>query len=177
MPVAVRDVMTRSVVSVRPDASIAEAAQKMVAHQISGLPVIDEAGKLVGIVTDRDLLRREKGQSRSERPRWLDFLIGPEPPQRAFMPFHERRVSEVMTAEPLTVAEDAPLQAAVRLMEQHQLKRLPVMRGDRIVGIIARGDLIRALAMKIIKVQATNNAVQRDRLLELERQAWMHRIR
>jgi CBS domain-containing protein len=82
-----------------------------------------------------------------------------------------------MTAAPITVDEDASLQAAVQLMELHQFKRLPVMRGDRVVGIIARGDLVRALAMKMVKVRATDDVARRDRLLELERQAWMYRIR
>lgn len=168
------DVMTRTVVSVRPDASIGDAARLMVTRQISGLPVIDEAGALVGIVTDRDLLRRDNIESRAARPVWLAFLLGPEPPAGAA--WRERPVAEVMTVNPVTVDEEAPLETAVRLMEEHQFKRLPVMRDGRVVGVIARGDLVRALAKKPLLPQAEDDPARRTRLRELERLAWMYRL-
>jgi len=168
-----RDVMTREVVTIRPDASILEAARLMLEHRISGLPVVDEGGTLVGIVSERDLLRRDGG----EPPEWVELLIGAEQLERQYAQSRTRAVAEVMTADPATIAADAPLEKAVRLMEQHRIKRLPVMADGRLVGIIARPDLVRAFASGLIRPPATEDAARRARMVELEKHFWTHRTK
>ncbi len=167
--------MTQRVVSVGPDASIADAARLMLEHRVSGLPVLNEAGELVGIVTERDLLRHDGGGRPVRRPEWLEFVVEPQQLPRQW---HDRPVAEVMTPAPVTIPADASVEAAGRLMEQHRVKRLPVMRANRVVGIIARSDLVRALAYGLLKTAAkAEDAARRARMIELEKQFWVHRSR
>ena len=104
-----KDVMTRSVVTIEPDATVLQAVRLMLQRQISGLPVVDKAGTLVGIVTEGDLLRRAETGTQRKRPRWLEFLIGPGRLASEYAHTHGRRIDEVMTPDPRTVGEDAPL--------------------------------------------------------------------
>jgi len=171
----VRDVMTRKVICVPADASVLEAGELMALNDISGLPVVDSQGRLVGIVTERDFLRVEKTAD-SNRPRWFQALSGQSStPER----FGKRRVADVMTPNPATVDEDTLLDDVVRIIESRDIKRLPVMRDDQLVGVISRGDLIRAL---VESIRSGSGAVKeseavRARLTEVERQAWLHRTR
>src|SRR4249919_3017941 len=134
----VRDIMTSPVVSVAPDSTVLEAIRIMLLRHISGLPVVDKDGKLVGIVTEGDFLRRAETGTERRRPRWLEFLLGPGRLADEYTHAHGRTVAEVMTRDPRTIAEDTPLEQAVQLMEKHRIKRLPVMRGDQVVGIVSR---------------------------------------
>lgn len=170
----VSSVMTRAVIAVEPDASIADAARLMVEHRISGLPVVDRDGNLKGVVTEQDFLREG---DKPQRPRWLEFAIGHLPFTSVFARFHERKVADVMSSNPVTIAADAPLEAAVRLIEQHDIKRLPVMQDGRMVGIIARADLVRALAHAMRREAASDDAALRDHLVDLERRSWQRFIR
>lgn len=138
--------MTRDVISVRADASIVEAANLMLRHHISGLPVVDEAGRLTGIVTESDFLRRSEIGTGRKRPGWLQFLAGPGGSGADFVHEHGRKVDEVMTRSPLTVGEDTTLEEIVHLMEKNNVKRLPVMRKNALVGIVSRANLLRAVA-------------------------------
>jgi CBS-domain-containing membrane protein len=139
-------IMTRQVLSVGPDTPVLEAANTMLQQHISGLPVIDKSGKLVGIVSEGDFIRRAEIGTGSQHGRWLKFLIGPGKSASEFVHEQGRKVSEVMTPEPYTVVEDTPLEDIVQLMEKKNIKRLPVMRGDAIVGIVTRSNLLRAVA-------------------------------
>jgi CBS domain-containing protein len=170
-----KDVMTRQVISVAPDASILEALRLMLANKISGLPVVDQKGGLLGIVTEGDFLRRAETGTERRRPRWLEFLLGPGMIASDYVQSHARRVDEVMTPNVWTVSEDAPLGDIVALMEKHRIKRLPVVRGDELVGIVSRANLLRALAGvagEIAPGPKTDEAI-RDRVLaELKAQSW-----
>src|SRR3972149_7468972 len=115
----------------------------MLQRQISGLPVVDKAGTLVGIVTEGDLLRRAETGTQRKRPRWLEFLIGPGRLASEYAHTHGRRIDEVMTPDPHTVGEDAPLDEVVRLMERDRGKRLPGGRGRKLVGTGSRASLLR----------------------------------
>lgn len=117
------DVMTRRVVSVKPNTSLVEAAQLMIQNRISGLPVLDEQGKLVGMVTEGDLLRRVETGTERYRPRWLEFLIGPGRLATEYVHTHGRKIQEVMTTHPETIVEETPLNAVVLLMERKRIKR------------------------------------------------------
>jgi CBS domain-containing protein len=171
------DVMTRRVVSVQADASILAAAELMLQNKISGLPVVDPEERLVGVVTERDFLRQPDGKAAHARPRWSEVVIGPTRSADVYAGSHTFKVAEVMTADPRTVAEDTPVEDIVRLMEQHQIKRVPVLREGRLVGIIARADLMRALVRVIRQRPANNDVAMSRRLIELEKRYWAHRTK
>ena len=139
-------IMTRQVLSVGPDTPVLEAANVMLQQHISGLPVIDKSGKLVGVVSEGDFIRRAEIGTGRKRGRWLQFLIGPGKSAMEFVREQGRRVSEVMTPEPYTITEDTQLEDIVQLMEKRNIKRLPVLRGDAVVGIVTRSNLLQAVA-------------------------------
>lgn len=145
MNMQVRDVMTRNVISVSADQSVLEAAQLMLKNRISGLPVTDATGEPIGIVTEGDFLRRGELGTQRQRPKWLEFLMGPGRIAAEYVHTAGRRINEVMTPEPLTVTEDDSLETVVELMERHHVKRLPVLRDGRLVGIVSRANLVNAL--------------------------------
>jgi CBS domain-containing protein len=137
-------IMTRAVVTVTPDSTILEAADIMLKHHVSGLPVVDAAGKLVGIVSEGDFIRRSEIGTQRKRSRWLKFLMGTDATQ--YVREHGRKVSEVMTRDPLTIAEEATLEEIVNAMEANGIKRMPVMRDGKLVGIVSRANLLHAVA-------------------------------
>ena len=138
-------IMTKDVITVGRDTSIVEAARLMLEHHISGLPVLDDH-KLIGIVSEGDFLRRSEIGTQRRRPRWLQFFIGPGREASEFVHQSGRKVGEVMTHDPVTVTEDAGLAELVSLMEKNDVKRLPVVRGERLVGIVTRANLLQAVA-------------------------------
>lgn len=139
------DVMTVGVAHIRPDAPIEEAARLMLRCRISGLPVVDEYGKLVGIVTERDLLR-QKGDSNQDRPQWLEFMLGSDAWDARAGTARLLSVSDVMTTDVKSVSEDAPVLDVADLMHRCDIKRVPVIKDGKMVGIISRADLLRGLA-------------------------------
>lgn len=170
-----RDVMTSPVVSIEPDGSVLEAVRIMLQRHISGLPVIDKEGRLVGIVTEGDFLRRAETGTQRRRPRWLEYLIGPGRLAEEYTHSHGRKVDQIMTADPVIVSEDASLDEVVRTMEKHRIKRLPVVRGEEVVGIVSRANLVHALAgfAREVKPTAASDEAIRDHVMaELAGQAW-----
>jgi len=139
------DIMTRRVISIGPDASIFEAARLMLQNRISGLPVVDPTGVLIGMVTEGDFLRRAETRTERHRPRWLEFMLGPGRAAADFTLSHGRKVEEVMSNSPHSVSEDTTLDNIVSLMERHRIKRVPVTRDARLVGIVSRANLMRAM--------------------------------
>src|ERR1700751_5709828 len=119
-----RDVMTWGIVSVETDSSIGRAARLMLEHKISGLPVVDAKGSLVGIVTEGDFLRRDEIGTQRRRPRWLEFVIGPGRLATEYVHASGRKVSEIMTPNPRTVTPDTPLEEIVNTMERCRIKRV-----------------------------------------------------
>jgi predicted transcriptional regulator len=118
----------------------------MLRTHISGLPVLDEAGNLVGIVSQSDFLRRSEIGTGRKRPAWLQFLIGPNKAAADFVRERGRKVEDVMTEEPVTVGEDTPLEELVAVMEKKGIKRLPVVSGRILKGIVTRSNLLQAVA-------------------------------
>ena len=139
-------IMTRPVITVTPETPIVEAANIMLQRHVSGLPVVDGSGKLVGIVSEGDFMRRSEIGTQRRRGRWLKLILGPGKAATDFVHEHGGKVGEVMTPEPLTVTEDTALEEIVRLMEKHGIKRLPVVRGEQIVGIVSRANLLQSVA-------------------------------
>ena len=170
-----KDVMTRRVFSIEPNAGVLQAVRLMLQHKISGLPVVEAGGALVGIVTEGDFLRRAETATERKRPRWLEFLLGPGRLADDYVHSHARKVADVMTPEPRTITEDTPLEEIVQLMEKHGIKRLPVVRGKTLVGIVSRANLLHALASMAPSAPApaaTDGAIRERLLTELEREKW-----
>src|SRR5450631_1823744 len=151
-------VMTRDVISIAPDMTVLQAARLMLQHHISGLPVIDKAGKLVGVLSEGDFLRRQETRTEKRRSRWLEFLMGPGRIAAEYTHSHGSKVSEVMTDEVQTVGEDTPLEDMVELMERHRIKRVPVLRANKVVGIVTRSNLMHAM----VSIARTVPAVAKD---------------
>lgn len=139
-------VMTKDVVAVTPHTTIEEAARIMLQMHISGLPVIDDAGNLVGVVSESDFLRRSEMGTGRRHAAWLKFFTGPAQAAAEFVHERGRKVEDVMTRQVISVQEETSLADLVDLMEGHDIKRVPVMRGNAPVGIVTRTNLLQAMA-------------------------------
>lgn len=172
----VKDVMSTKLISVSPDATIAEAIALMVKEHISGLPVVGADGHLAGVVSEGDFLRRIETGTQPHRRRWLEWLFDPGSQAEEYARSRGRKVSEVMTAEPVTIEENADLAEAADLMEQRHVKRLPVLRGEQVVGIVTRSDLMRALVGFVTPAYedtiTTDEEIRKAVLAELKSQSW-----
>src|SRR6516164_2770080 len=135
----VSDVMTKRVISISPETSVFVAIRLMLKHHVSGLPVIDNHGKLVGILSEGDLLRRGEIETERRRSVWLDALFGPADGAADYVHSHGLAVKDVMTRDPITVTENTTLDEVVRLMENRNVKRLPVLGDGKVIGIVSRG--------------------------------------
>jgi len=169
------DVMTRGVISIDPDATVLQAARLMLQHRISGLPVIDKNGNLVGVLSEGDFLRRRETKTERRRSRWLEFLMGPGKIASEYTHSHGSKVSEVMTTQVQTVDENASLEDIVELMEHHRIKRVPVLCGSEVVGIVTRSNLMHAMVSLARKAppQAMDDAAIREQLLaEMAKEKW-----
>jgi CBS domain-containing protein len=172
----VRDVMTPRVISIETDAPIMRAVRLMMQNRISGLPVVGPKGDLIGIVTEGDFIRRGEIGTQRRRSRWLEFLIGPGRLADEYVHARGRKVAEVMTREPVTVTEDTPLDEVVRLMEQHRIRRLPVVREGKLVGIVTRANIMHALVSLAAGAKAPpagdDAAIREQILAECSKQPW-----
>ncbi|MBZ0259764.1 MAG: CBS domain-containing protein [Hyphomicrobiales bacterium] len=134
-----KDLMTSKVVTVGPGYSIWHAAQRMLDHDVSGLPVVDDSGRVAGMLTQGDLLHRiELGAETAP--------VAPEQRLGAYVKAHSWNVGDVMTATVISVQEETPIHAVATLMDRHRIRRMPVVREGKLVGIISRKDLLRVIA-------------------------------
>ncbi len=134
-----KDLMTSKVVTVGTGNSIWHAAQKMLDHDVSGLPVVDDSGRLAGMLTQGDLLHRiELGTETA--------AVAPEERLGAYVRAHSWNVGDVMTATVISAGEETPIHAVATLMDRHRIRRMPVVRDGKLVGIISRKDLLRVIA-------------------------------
>ena len=175
----VKDVMTPNVICIGADEPVLKAARLMLQNRISGLPVIDKDGELVGIVTEGDFLRRSELGTQRRRPKWLEFILGPGRLAQEYTRSAGRKVEEVMTPDPRTIGVDETLEAVVDTMERHHVKRLPVTRSGRVVGIISRANLMHALASlsRDAKSSSGSDSAIRDKILAaIGKQDWAPRI-
>ncbi|MFZ0399536.1 MAG: CBS domain-containing protein [Pseudolabrys sp.] len=169
------DVMTIAVISADPDATVLQAARYMLQHHISGLPVIDKTRKLVGIVSEGDFLRRRETHTDRRRSRWLEFLMGPGKMAAEYTHSHGSKVAEVMTRKVYSVGEDATLEDIVELMERHRIKRVPVLRGQNVIGIVTRSNLMHAmvsLARTEPRAAKGDTTIREKLLAELQKEEW-----
>jgi CBS domain-containing protein len=169
------DVMTRDVISITPDATVLQAARLMLQHHISGLPVVDKDGKLVGVLSEGDFLRRNETRTEHKRSRWLEFLMGPGRMAAEYSHSHGSKVAEVMTGDVQTVEEVTPLEDIVDLMERKRIKRVPVVCGGELIGIVTRSNLMHAMVSMARGAQpiAKGDAAIRETLLaEFQKEVW-----
>lgn len=159
-----RDIMTTSVVTVSPETDIAEAVKLMLDRQISGVPVIDDTGRLIGILTEGDLMRRAELDT-GRQSWWINPISSPEQEAKAYVKAHGLKVKDVMTREVVTINEQEPLDRIAMVFEERGIKRTPVMRSGKVVGIVSRANLLRSLATKKISDPAPSDSQIRSAIL------------
>jgi CBS domain-containing protein len=141
-----KDVMTREVCTVKPDTSVGEIARMLVKRRISAVPVLDDKGKLCGIVSEGDLLRRAETGTERRRSWWLEMLSDNRDLAHDYVKAHGLTAKDVMTPTVVTVSEDTDLAQIAGLLERNRIKRVPVMRQGAVAGIVSRANLLQALA-------------------------------
>jgi CBS domain-containing protein len=168
-------IMTRNVVSVTPEHTVFQAASLMLQNHISGLPVVDEAGAVVGVVSEGDFLRRSEIGTSRKRSRLLSFIFGHGREAEDYVHERGRKVSEVMTPSPITVGEDTSLSELVSVMERNKIKRVPVVRHGKLVGIVSRSNLIQtlvSLADDVPDPTADDDYIRQRIIDEIEKHEW-----
>jgi CBS domain-containing protein len=172
------DVMQRELITAKAEMTIDDAVRLMVVNRISGLPVVDTTGAVVGLISEGDLLRRTELGTEARTSSWIGWLAGQGRAAHAYVREHARKVGEVMTTPVVTVTPDTALADVVALMESRHIKRVPVVQDGRLVGLLTRSDLMRALAglLPQADTRPVADAELRRRLLDsLREQKWAPR--
>src|SRR5262245_45135205 len=142
------DVMVANVITVAPETSLREVADILLTNRISGVPVLGRNNELVGIISEGDLLRRAETGTERRRSWWLELLIGSTPLAAEYVKTHARTVADVMTTTVVTATPDTPLRDIAALMEKNSIKRVPIVKNRKVVGIVSRANLVQALASR-----------------------------
>jgi CBS domain-containing protein len=172
------DIMTRAVITTTTDTQLVDVVRTMIRHRISGIPVLDASGAVVGIITEGDLLHRAETRTEKQHSRLAGLLLAPGHLADEYARSHGRNVGEVMSQEVVSVAPETPLAEIVALMESRRIKRLPVLENRKLVGIVSRADLLRALVELLPKAPAagvSDAEIRRLILAEIDRQSWAPR--
>lgn len=143
-----RDVMTGSVVSVGPDAGVQDIARLLLERRISAVPVVDDRNRVIGMVSEGDLMRRPESRTEAHASWWLDLLGGPEERARLYLKSHGLTARDVMTRKVVAVGENTPLEEIATLLERNRIKRVPVLRGGKLAGIVSRANLLHGLVAR-----------------------------
>ena len=172
-----RDVMVSPVITVGEHDTVRDLARLLIAKRISAVPVVDGGGKLVGIVTEADLMRR--AEAGTERPQswWLSLLLGDRAIAADYVKSHATKVKDIMTRDVKTADPEAPLHEIADLLEENHIKRVPIVsKGGDLVGIVSRANIIQVVASAKPKLEINlPDATIREKLLdELKRQPWAH---
>ncbi|HXY58494.1 MAG TPA: CBS domain-containing protein [Methylocystis sp.] len=160
------DVMAAKLVTARESTTIAEAARLMSEHDVSALPVVDESGRLVGVVSEADLLRRSEIGTEIARPWWQEALLPAFLLAKDFVRAHGREVRDVMSTPVVSAPPTASLGEIATLMERHRIKRIPIVEEGRLVGVVSRANLVQALAS--VQVAPAGAAIDVDRAIRAE---------
>ena len=156
------DVMTTGVITVSPDTAILDVAHLLLDRRISAVPVVDEAGKLMGIVSEGDLIHRDENRTERKGHWWQALIENRTDAARAYSRAHGRHARDVMTEKVLTVSEDTPLADIADMLERHRIKRVPVVTGGKVVGVVSRANLLQALVARPIEPVPDTVAVPDD---------------
>jgi CBS domain-containing protein len=167
------DVMTPDVISAAPDTRLLELVRLMLDHHVSALPIV-ENGRVVGIVSEGDLLRRAEIGTEPRPSRWLELVTSTDRLAADYSRSHGRKAGEMMTHDVITVADTTPIAEIAHLLEARRIKRVPVIRDGRLVGIVSRRNLLQALATRLSAppVTADDRTIRDAFHTELRRQAW-----
>ena len=167
------EIMTRDVITVSPQTPIREAARLMADHAISGLPVVDGQGQLVGVLSEGDLILRQKARPRV--PWWRAFFQDGEQLAREYQKAAGTTVAEVMTKSAISVSPDLPIEAAALILDQRRIRRVPVVAAGRVVGIVSRGDLVKVLARAPSRVEkpASDHQLVSEMRARLASEPWV----
>jgi CBS domain-containing protein len=173
-----RDVMVAPVVTVKPSDSVMDVAKIFLERRISAVPVVEESGKIVGIISEGDLMHRSEAGTERRRPWWLRVFVGEETLAVDYVKAHARKVADVMTRDVVTATPDTPLHEIASLLEKHSIKRVPIVSNGQLVGIVSRANLIQAVASarKGLEIPLTDAAVRDKVLARLKEQPWAHTL-
>lgn len=162
-----KDIMTTAVVTATPETPVIEIARRLLKRRISALPVVDTEGRVVGIVSEGDLMRQPQAGGPRPRSWWIALVTGTEDQARDFLKSHGRLARDVMTSNPVTVGEDASLEEIATLLEKRRIKRVPVLREGRLVGIVSRANLLQGIVARQHAPQASaDDRVLRERVTD-----------
>jgi CBS domain-containing protein len=172
-----RDVMTLAVFTVKPTTSVKDVARLFMEQRISAVPVVDDQGKIVGIVSEGDLVHRSEISTERRHPWWLDLMAGDEfLTAEEYIKAHAKRVADIMTRNVITAKPDTPLHEIAETLEKYGIKRLPIVRDGKLVGIVSRANLVQAIATSGSKldVPLSDTTVREKLLADLNEQKWGH---
>jgi CBS domain-containing protein len=170
------DLMTREVVTAGPEMPLEEAIGLMFEHRVSGLPVVGNDGLLVGLLTERNLLHRAETGTDGHWLNWLEAIVAPGQIAERYVRTHGHRVGDVMTRDFPSVPGSCPLDKIVQLMEAKNVRRVPIVEDGRLVGIISRSDLVRALGLKLRRAaegSKRDDEIRDSIVRELSRNKWI----
>jgi CBS domain-containing protein len=160
------DVMVRDVITVKPDDKVADAVELLSTYDISALPVVDDNRRIVGILSEADLIQREEIGTQNQHQRWLEAILPASKLAKEFAKSHGQRVEEVMTTRVVAASENTSLSEIAKLLEKHRIKRIPIVEEGVLVGIVSRSNLIQALASA--QAHAQDEEPESDRQIRLD---------
>ena len=170
------DVMVSNVITVTLDQSVQDVAQILLEHRISGVPVLDAAGDLVGIVSEGDLIRRGDAGTEHRRSWWLKLLMGREGLAGEYIKEHATKVKDVMTRGVICALPETSISEIAELLERNRIKRVPIVKDRRVIGIVSRANLLQALAglrhQITIEKPTTDTALRDSVLRRLKAEPW-----
>jgi CBS domain-containing protein len=169
------DVMVRNVLTVKPDTRIAEVARLLVENDISAVPVVDDQGQMLGIISEADLMRRAEIGTEKRRPWWLEAMTPATTLANEFAKSHGKHVAELMSSQVVSASEDTPLIEIATLLERNQIKRVPITKEGKLVGIVSRSNIIQALASSKggpDSERQSDHAIRLEVLARLGKQKW-----
>ena len=170
------DIMTSEVISVDENATVPAVARLLAERGISAVPVVDKDNRVIGMVSEGDLLHRAETGTERRRSWWLDMVASTNRLAGDYIKSHSVQVKDVMTRNVLSVTETTPVADIALLLEANRIKRVPVVRDGKLVGIVSRANLVQVLAMTINQspsgVEAEDRAIREKLLAELKAQKW-----
>jgi CBS domain-containing protein len=171
-----RDVMTSPVVTVKATASVKDVARLFLERRISGVPVVDDQGQIVGIVSEGDLVHRSEIGTERQHPWWLVLMAGDEGLAAEYIRAHAKRVADIMTRNVITATPDTPLHEIAEMLEKYGIKRIPIVHDEQLVGVISRANIVQAIATSGSKLDIpwSDTTIRQKLLAHLNKQDWAH---
>jgi len=170
-----QDIMTPHVITVDPDLDVRAVAGILIKNSISAVPVVGANGKLLGIVSEGDLVRRIETGTEHQRSWWLELFTSNQARAIDFVKSHARKAKDVMTRDIVSAGPDTPVQEIANLLERYGIKRVPIIKNGQVIGIVSRANLVQALASyepTLATVQPTDEKMRREIISNLGVQPW-----